>query len=128
MPDAEGFTPAVTDGGAMAVRRPGRVRRVPYETARQLVGESILRKGCPDERTFRYNWQTVGVPPEKLCWMLIDRLRAKTATAPVAPADSEIIEQVRSIAARTEEQGPLWDTLRGVVEMTHRQVRRAGPR
>ena len=101
-----------------------RVQRVPYELAVRLVGERALAAECPNRRTLDYAWRPIGVPPERLCWLLI---RQRT-TKPGPKTDSPVIDTVRMIADRTKQGGVDWDYLTQTVDRLWRDIRRAKSR
>ena len=103
----------------------GRVQRVPYKEAVDLVGEKAIAS-VGSEHTRRHDWQERGVPPERLCGLLIRAVYAGRLA--LARHDSETIERVREIARRTGEKGDAWRYLAKSIDMTWRDLRRAGPR
>ena len=102
-----------------------RVQRVPYALAVQLVGERALAAECPNRRTLDYTWRPVGVPPERLCWLLI---RQRTAKATKTDHDPPVIDTVRMIADRTNRTGVDWDYLTQTVDRLWRDIKRAKSR
>jgi hypothetical protein len=103
----------------------GRVQRVPYKEAEDLVGEKALAAVASD-KTRRYDWGPHGVPPERLCGLLIRAIYAGRLTAP--EPDTALIQLLRDIAKRSGEKGPAWELVTQALNLAWRDLKRGGSR
>ena len=109
-----------------SVRTGGRVQRVPYDQAERLIGTKALTHGKKERLLI--DWRSRGVPPEWLCWRLIEAVESGRLDAQEHAPEPAVVQRVRAIAERTAGRGYEWEHLEQLVDMVYRNIRRAPSR